>query len=87
MNSTLHNAEQVKTCSKSIQNLKTQNMETSNHNSDTISKKGLFTIEWSDIENAEIDFENYLDDIENFFREDFENDILVEEFETKKDEI
>ncbi|AZB31170.1 hypothetical protein EB354_18960 [Chryseobacterium balustinum] len=63
--------------------LKTQNMETSNHNSDTISKKDLFTIEWSDIENAEIDYENYLNDIENFFRDDFENDILEEEIETK----
>lgn len=62
-------------------------METPNHNSDIISNKDLFTIEWSDIENEEIDFENYLDDIENFFREDFENDILEEEFETKKDEI
>ena len=62
-------------------------METSNHNSDTIPCNNLFTIEWSDIENEEIDFENYLDDIENFFREDFENDILEEEFETKKDEI
>lgn len=87
MNSTLPNAEQPKICSKLTQQLKTQNMETSNHNSDIISNKNLFTIEWSDIENAEIDFENYLDDIENFFREDFENDILEEEFETKKDEI
>jgi hypothetical protein len=83
LNSTQSNAEQPKICSKLTPQLKTQNMETSNHNSDTISKKDLFTIEWSDIENAEIDFENYLDDIENFFREDFENDILEEELETK----
>ncbi|MBO6185303.1 MAG: hypothetical protein J6O88_11560 [Chryseobacterium sp.] len=62
-------------------------METSNHNLDTIPNKDLFTIEWSDIENAEIDFENYLDDIENFFREDFENGILEEELNTKKDKI
>ncbi|WPO90867.1 hypothetical protein [Chryseobacterium sp. HR92] len=34
----------------------------------------LFTIEWSDIENAEIDYENYLNDIDNFLREDFEED-------------
>lgn len=83
MNSTLPNAEQPKICSKLTQQLKTQNMETSNHNSDTIPCKSLFTIEWSDIENEEIDFENYLDDIENFFREELENDILEEELETK----
>lgn len=56
-------------------------METPNHNLDTIPGKDLFTIEWSDIENAEIDYENYLDDIEDFFRKDFENDILEEELE------
>jgi hypothetical protein len=53
-------------------------METPNHNPDTIFDEGLYTIEWSDIENAEIDYENYLNDIENFFREDFDNDILEE---------
>lgn len=87
MNSTLHNAEQLKTCSKSIQKAKTQNMEKLNYNSDFIFNEDLYTITWSDIENAEIDYENYLDDIENFFREDFENDILEEEFDAKKDEI
>lgn len=59
-------------------------METPNNNSDIISNKDLFTIEWSDIENEEIDIENYLDDIDNFFREDFENDILEEKLNTKK---
>lgn len=83
MNSTLNNAEPLKACSKSTQHLKTQNMEILHHNSDTIPNKDLFTIEWSDIENTEIDYENYLDDIENFFREDVENDILEEE----KDEV
>ena len=87
MNSPLNNAEQVKTCSKSIQNLKTQNMETPHHNSTILFNEDLYTISWTDIENTEIDYENYLDDIENFFREDFENDVLEEEFETKKDEI
>jgi hypothetical protein len=53
-------------------------METPNHNPDTVFDEELYTIEWSDIENAEIDYENYLDDIENFFREDFENDALEE---------
>ena len=87
MNSTLHNAEQLKTCSKSTQIKKHTNMEKLNYNSDFIFNEDLYTITWSDIENTEIDYENYLDDIENFFREDFENDILEEEFETKKDEI
>ncbi|WP_370898686.1 hypothetical protein [Chryseobacterium gossypii] len=54
-------------------------METSNHNPDIIFDEDLYTIEWSDIENAEMDYENYLNDIENFFREDFENDILEED--------
>lgn len=81
MNSTLSNAEQPKKCSKLTPPLKTQNMETPNHHLDTIPGKDLFTIEWSDIENAEIDYENYLDDIEDFFRKDFENDILEEELE------
>lgn len=62
-------------------------METPNHNSDIVFNENLYTITWTDIENAEIDYENYLDDIENFFREDFENDVLEEEPEIKKDEI
>lgn len=51
-------------------------MDTPNHNSDIVFNENLHTINWSDIENTEIDYENYIDDIENFFREDFENDIL-----------
>lgn len=35
-------------------------------------EEDLYTIEWTDIENAEMDYENYLNDIENFFRKDFE---------------
>lgn len=54
-------------------------METPNHNPEMIFDKNLYTIEWSDIENAEIDYENHLSDIENFFRKDFEKDILKEE--------
>lgn len=87
MNSILNNVEQLKVCSKSTQHLKTQNMETPNHNSDIVFNEKLYTITWTDIENAEIDYENYLDDIENFFREDFENDVLEEEPEIKKDKI
>lgn len=79
MNSTLIYAEQPKICSKINQHLKTQNMETPNHHTDIIFDEDLYTIEWSDIENAEMDYENYLNDIENFFRQDFENDVLEED--------
>lgn len=34
----------------------------------------LYNIEWSDIENAEIDYENYLNDIESFFTDYYEDD-------------
>ncbi|MBT2621673.1 MULTISPECIES: hypothetical protein [Chryseobacterium] len=54
-------------------------METPNHSSDIIFDKDLYTIEWSDIENVEIDYENYLNDIEVFFKEDFENEILEDD--------
>ncbi|WP_292010757.1 hypothetical protein [Chryseobacterium sp.] len=59
-----------------IMNLKTQNMETSD---DTITKDSdidIYTINWKD---TEMDYDNYLNDIESFFREDFENDISEEE--------
>lgn len=76
MNSTLKNVEQQEICSNSNTNT---DMKTLNHNSDIIFDEELYTIEWSDIENAETDYENYLDDIESFFREDFENDFLEED--------
>jgi len=79
LNSTLIYAEQPEICSKINQHLKTQNMETPNHHTDIIFDEDLYTIEWSDIENAEMDYENYLNDIENFFRQDFENDVLEED--------
>lgn len=80
MNSTLIYAEQSGTCSKHNQHQITiQNMETSNHNTDILFDEDLYTVEWSDIENAEMDYENYLNDIENFFRQDFEEDILEED--------
>lgn len=75
MNSTFINAGQPEICST----FKTPNMETPNHKSDILFDEELYTIEWSDIENAEIDYENYLNDIENFFRQDFESDILEED--------
>lgn len=40
------------------------------------SPKSIYSIEWGDIENEELDYDFYLDEIENFFREDFENDII-----------
>ncbi|WP_426476752.1 hypothetical protein ACP3T3_15675 [Chryseobacterium sp. CBSDS_008] len=51
-------------------------METPDHKTDILFDEDLYTIEWSDIENAEMDYENYLNDIENFFREDFDNDMI-----------
>lgn len=80
MNSPFTYAEQPKICSKYNQHQITkQNMETSNHNTDILFDEDLYTVEWSDIENAEMDYENYLNDIENFFRQDFEEDILEED--------
>lgn len=78
MNSTFINAGQPEICLKHNLNFKTQNMETPDHNPDVLFDEDLYTIEWSDIEHAEMDYENYLNDIENFFREDFENAIPEE---------
>lgn len=78
MNSTFINAGQPEICLKHTPNSKTQNMETPDHNPDILFDEDLYTIEWSDIEHAEMDYENYLNDIENFFREDFENGIPEE---------
>lgn len=79
MNSTFTNVGQPEICLKNNQYPKAHNMETTHHNSHIDFDEDLYTIEWSDIENAEMDYENYLNDIENFFREDFENDTLEEE--------
>lgn len=81
MNSTSINAEQPEICFNLNTKNPTPNMEKPNHNQDTTFDKELYTIEWSDIENAKIDYENYLSNIEDFFREDFENDILKEEID------
>lgn len=43
------------------------------NNNDT-PKEILYTLEWEDIENAEIEYENYLNDIEHFFTEDFDDE-------------
>ncbi len=54
-------------------------METPDHQSDTRFDEDQYTIEWSDIENAEMDYENYLNDIENFFRGETETEIPEED--------
>jgi len=54
-------------------------MESPDYNTAPTFEKDTYTINWSDIENIEIDYDNYLNEIENFFREDFENDILEED--------
>lgn len=76
MNSTSNNAGQPEICSNFNPNTQIQPMENTDYNPDLPIDKELYTIEWSDIENIEIDYENYLNDIENFFREDFEHDIF-----------
>ncbi len=43
-------------------------METKNCISDLTFDQALYTIEWSDIENAEADYENYLNNPKNVFR-------------------
>ncbi|WP_294302606.1 hypothetical protein [uncultured Chryseobacterium sp.] len=53
-------------------------METPHHNYNIRFNEDLDTIEWIDIENAELDFYNYLNDIENFFQQDFENNMTEE---------
>jgi hypothetical protein len=79
LNSTCTHAEQPEICSKYNQHPTTQNMETPNLNTNILFDENLYTIEWSDIEKTEIDYENYLNDIENFFREDFEETVLEED--------
>ncbi len=54
-------------------------MEAPNYNSELLFDEDLYTISWSDIENTEPDYENYLNEIENFFREDFENDVIEDD--------
>ena len=54
-------------------------MESPDHNTDLILDKDIYTVKWDDIENTESDHDNYLNEIESFFREDFENDILEQE--------
>ncbi|GAA5092683.1 hypothetical protein GCM10023210_21980 [Chryseobacterium ginsengisoli] len=41
-------------------------METLNYNQTAIFDKDFYTIEWSDIENTEIDYDNYLMTLKTF---------------------
>lgn len=54
-------------------------METPNYNTDIIDNDIYFP-NWNDIENTEADFDSYLNEIENFFREDCEENNFEEYF-------
>ena len=51
-------------------------MEKNDYNTEVSMEDAFHTILRNEIENEESDYENFLNEIENFFREDFENDIL-----------
>ena len=38
--------------------------------------KSIYSIDWEDIENEELDYDFYLDELEYFFREDFNENII-----------
>jgi len=44
--------------------------------SEEIPQDSIYSINWEDIENVDLDYDYDLDEIEHFFREDFENDII-----------
>jgi hypothetical protein len=44
-------------------------METKNCTSDVTFDQALYTIEWSDIENTEADYDNYPNNLKNVFRQ------------------
>lgn len=49
---------------------------TSDNITENFPQESIYSIEWEDIENIDLDYEYDLDEIENFFREDFDNDII-----------
>ncbi|WP_312769270.1 hypothetical protein [Epilithonimonas sp.] len=52
-------------------------MENKTHNiPEELPQDAIYSIDWEDIENVDLDYDYDLDEIENFFREDFENDII-----------
>lgn len=53
-------------------------METSYQNTEIIPDQNMATIAWSDIESTQADDAHDLDEIESFFREDCEHDVLEE---------
>jgi hypothetical protein len=44
-------------------------METKNYSPKVTFNQTRYTIEWSDIENTEADYENYLNNLKNVFRQ------------------
>jgi hypothetical protein len=50
------------------------------NNTDNISEElpqdAIYSIDWEDIENVDLDYDQDLDEIEHFFREDFDNDTI-----------
>lgn len=44
--------------------------------SEELPQDSIYSIDWEDIENVDLDYGDDLDEIEHFFREDFENDII-----------
>ena len=44
-------------------------METKNCTSDLTFDQAFYTIKWSDIENAEADYDHYLNNLKNVFRQ------------------
>lgn len=51
-------------------------MENNDYNTEVSMEDAFHTIPRNEIENEESGYENFLNEIENFFREHFENDIL-----------
>ena len=57
----------------------TQNIDMQNTLENTTEKfpsESNYSIEWEEIENTDLDYEYDLDEIENFFKEDCNNDII-----------
>lgn len=53
-------------------------METQYNPQEFAFDEDLYTINWDEIE-RETGYDFYLNDIENFFKEDFENDVIEDE--------
>lgn len=80
MNPKVINAEQAHISSKYRQSFTPKYMETPNHNVDILFNKELYTIEWNDIKNVEMDYDNYLNDLGNFLNTtEFEEEVPEED--------